>query len=52
MAFMQMKRIVACVVGKFKVVPVPHLDEHPNFISFLTSKMKGGFPVTIHKRIS
>lgn len=52
MAFMQMKRIVAGIVGKFKVVPEPHLAEHPNFISFLSAQMEGGFPVTIHKRIS
>ncbi|KEH23872.1 putative cytochrome P450 [Medicago truncatula] len=51
MAFMQMKRIVAGIVGKFKVVPEPHLAEHPNFISFVTSQMEGGFPVTVHKRI-
>lgn len=51
MAFMQMKRMVAGIVGKFKVVPEPHLDEHPNFISFLSSQMEGGFPVTIQKRI-
>ncbi|PNX71834.1 cytochrome p450 94a1-like protein [Trifolium pratense] len=50
MAFMQMKRIVAGIVGKFKVVPEAHLNEHPNFISFLSSQMEGGFPVTIHKR--
>ncbi|KAL5059655.1 hypothetical protein RYX36_031259 [Vicia faba] len=50
MAFMQMKRIVAGIVGKFKVVPEGNKDEHPGFISFLTSQMEGGFPVTIQKK--
>ncbi|CAK8543266.1 unnamed protein product [Lathyrus sativus] len=52
MAFMQMKRIVAGIVGKFKVVPEAHLAEEPGFISFLSAKMEGGFPVTIQKRDS
>ncbi|CAK8543551.1 unnamed protein product [Lathyrus sativus] len=51
MAFMQMKRIVGGIVGKFKVVPEGNMDEHPGFISFLTSQMEGGFPVTIQKVI-
>ncbi|XP_058737966.1 cytochrome P450 94A1-like [Vicia villosa] len=51
MAFMQMKRIVAGIVGKFKVVPVGKMDEHPGFISFLTSQMEGGFHVTIQKKV-
>nr|O81117.2 RecName: Full=Cytochrome P450 94A1; AltName: Full=P450-dependent fatty acid omega-hydroxylase [Vicia sativa]AAD10204.1 CYP94A1 [Vicia sativa] len=52
MAFMQMKRIVAGIVGKFKVVPEAHLAQEPGFISFLSSQMEGGFPVTIQKRDS
>ncbi|CAL5193718.1 unnamed protein product [Lathyrus oleraceus] len=49
MAFMQMKRIVGGIVGKFKVVPEGNMGDHPGFISFLTSQMEGGFPVTIQK---
>ncbi|KAJ1409605.1 Cytochrome P450 [Sesbania bispinosa] len=51
MAFLQMKRLVAGVLSRFTVVPLSHLAEHPNFISFLTSQMEGGFPVTIHPRL-
>ncbi|XP_057439335.1 cytochrome P450 94A1-like [Lotus japonicus] len=51
MAFLQMKRLVAGILSRFTVVPLPHLAEDPNFIAFLTSQMEGGFPVTIHHRI-
>ncbi|KAF7804667.1 cytochrome P450 94A2-like [Senna tora] len=48
MAFLQMKRIVAGVVRRFKVVPE---GVEPVYIAHLTSLMKGGFPVTIQKRM-
>ncbi|NP_001312814.1 cytochrome P450 94A1-like [Nicotiana tabacum] len=51
MAFLQMKRVVAGVLRRFKVVPVVEQGVEPVFISYLTAKMKGGFPVTIEERI-
>lgn len=48
MAFLQMKRVVGSVLRRFKVVPV--VEEgggEPVFMAYLTSKMKGGFPVRI-----
>nr|AYM55626.1 cytochrome p450 [Croton stellatopilosus] len=50
MAFLQMKRVVAGVLNRFKVVPVAEDGFEPEFVSFLTSKMKGGFPVKIVER--
>ncbi|MCE0482528.1 hypothetical protein HAX54_041357 [Datura stramonium] len=50
MAFLQMKRVVAGVLQRFKVVPVADKGADPLFISYLTAKMKGGFPVTIEER--
>ncbi|KAF9611057.1 hypothetical protein IFM89_026937 [Coptis chinensis] len=47
MAFLQMKRVVAGVLRQFRVVPVLGEGFQPVFISYLTSKMKGGFPVRI-----
>ncbi|KAK6153387.1 hypothetical protein DH2020_013026 [Rehmannia glutinosa] len=47
MAFLQMKRVVAGVLRRFRVVP---LVVEPVYISDLTSKMKGGFPVRIETR--
>ncbi|XP_061354015.1 cytochrome P450 94A1-like [Gastrolobium bilobum] len=51
MAFMQMKRVVAGVLRRFKVVPAVAEGVVPNFIYFLTSQMEGGFPVRIQKRV-
>ncbi|XP_019444465.1 PREDICTED: cytochrome P450 94A1-like [Lupinus angustifolius] len=48
MAFLQMKRVVASVLNHFRVLP---LVADPEFISYLTSQMKGGFPVKIQKRV-
>ncbi|PHU22696.1 Cytochrome 94A2 [Capsicum chinense] len=50
MAFLQMKRVVADVLRQFKVVPVAEKGVEPVFVSYLTAKMKGGFPVTIEGR--
>lgn len=51
MAFLQMKRIVAGVLRRFKVVPAPAEEGvEPVYMAHLTSLMKGGFPVGIHKR--
>ncbi|KAF9605906.1 hypothetical protein IFM89_020785 [Coptis chinensis] len=50
MAFLQMKRIVAGVLRDFRVVPTLEKGREPVYISFFTSKMKGGFPVRIQKR--
>ncbi|MED6160994.1 hypothetical protein PIB30_056495, partial [Stylosanthes scabra] len=50
MSFMQMKRVVAGIVRRFRVVPAVGKGVEPEFISFLTSQMKGGFPVNIISR--
>jgi fatty acid omega-hydroxylase len=50
MAFLQMKRIVAGVLRRYKVVPAFEDGEGPEFLGFLTTKMKGGFPVRIEER--
>ncbi|KAM7253957.1 hypothetical protein ACFE04_031639 [Oxalis oulophora] len=50
MAFLQMKRIVAGVLRRFKVVPAFEEGEKAEFVGFLTTKMKGGFPVRIVER--
>ncbi|MCL7027100.1 hypothetical protein MKW94_007024 [Papaver nudicaule] len=49
MAFLQMKMVAVEVLRRFRVVPVAN-DFEPVFVSYLTSKMKGGFPVKIEKR--
>ncbi|KAF9682977.1 hypothetical protein SADUNF_Sadunf05G0164200 [Salix dunnii] len=46
MAFLQMKRVVAGILRRFKVVPAAEDGVEPVFVSFLTSKMEGGFPVS------
>ncbi|KAF9607990.1 hypothetical protein IFM89_004387 [Coptis chinensis] len=50
MAFLQMKRVVAGVLRQFRIVPALGEGFQPVFISHLTSKMKGGFPVRIEVR--
>ncbi|KAL5712238.1 hypothetical protein ACHQM5_014429 [Ranunculus cassubicifolius] len=50
MAFLQMKRVVAGVLQQCRVVPVAAEGFQPVFVSYLTSKMKGGFPVRIEDR--
>ncbi|KAJ9543546.1 hypothetical protein OSB04_023253 [Centaurea solstitialis] len=50
MAFLQMKRVVAGVLGRFKVVPVAEDGGEPVYLTALTSKMKGGLPVKIVER--
>ncbi|PON37976.1 Cytochrome P450, E-class, group I [Parasponia andersonii] len=50
MAFLQMKRVVAGVMRRFRVVPAMDEGFKPVFLSYLTAKMKGGFPVKIHER--
>lgn len=51
MAFMQMQRLVAGILRRFTVVPeVAIAGAEPDFISFLTSQMEGGFPVKIVDR--
>ncbi|KAL8529625.1 hypothetical protein ACS0TY_006888 [Phlomoides rotata] len=51
MAFLQMKRVVAAVLRRFKVVPVGVDGAEPVYITDLTSKMKDGFPVRIEDRV-
>ncbi|KAG2405878.1 Cytochrome P450 [Vigna angularis] len=50
MAFMQMQSVVAGILRRFAVVPTVAEGVEPNFISFLTSQMEGGFPVKIVER--
>ncbi|XP_058207359.1 cytochrome P450 94A2-like [Rhododendron vialii] len=50
MAFLQMKRVVAGVFRRFRVVPAFEDGKEPVFVSYLTSKMEGGFPVRIEER--
>ncbi|XP_030545971.2 cytochrome P450 94A1-like [Rhodamnia argentea] len=50
MAFLQMKRVLAGVLQRFRVVPAAEGGEEPLFISYLSSKMEGGFPVRIEVR--
>ena len=50
MAFLQMKRVVAGVLSKFKVVPAVEDGFEPEFVAYLTAKMEGGFPVRIEER--
>ncbi|PWA64343.1 cytochrome P450 94A1 [Artemisia annua] len=49
MAFLQMKRLVAGVIGRFDIIPATGDDFEP-VMTTLTSKMKGGFPVKIMER--
>ncbi|KAL3517661.1 hypothetical protein ACH5RR_020250 [Cinchona calisaya] len=51
MALLQMKKVVAGVLRRFRVVPALEEGEKPVFVSYLTSKMKGGFPVRIEERM-
>ncbi|KAK6128228.1 hypothetical protein DH2020_038032 [Rehmannia glutinosa] len=50
MAFIQMKRVVAGVLRRFRVVPVVVEGVEPVYITDLTAKMKGGFRVRIEAR--
>ncbi|GMH31572.1 hypothetical protein Nepgr_033416 [Nepenthes gracilis] len=50
MAFLQMKRVVACVLGRFRVVPAVEDRFRPVFVPSLTARMEGGFPVRFVKR--
>jgi fatty acid omega-hydroxylase len=50
MTFLQMKRVVAGIMGQFWVVPTMVEVVEPEYTAYLTSLMKGGFPLTIEKR--
>ncbi|XP_058746368.1 cytochrome P450 94A2-like [Vicia villosa] len=50
MAFLQMKRVVAGIMGRFRVVPAMVEGIEPEYTAHFTSYMKGGFPVKIEKR--
>ncbi|MCL7044906.1 hypothetical protein MKW94_009555 [Papaver nudicaule] len=50
MAFLQMKMLVVEILRRFRVVPAEGDGFEPVFVSFLTSKMKGGFQVKIEQR--
>ncbi|KAJ9140175.1 hypothetical protein P3X46_030852 [Hevea brasiliensis] len=48
MAFIQMKYVVASVLGQFEVRPVR--EEQPVFVPLLTAHMAGGLKVTVKRR--
>ncbi|KAK9747669.1 hypothetical protein RND81_02G007400 [Saponaria officinalis] len=50
MAFLQMKRVVAGVLSRFRVVPAVADGVEPVYVPYLTAKMHGGFPVMIEER--
>ncbi|KAE8684583.1 Cytochrome P450 94A2 [Hibiscus syriacus] len=50
MAFLQMKRLVAGVLRRFKLVPAVEQGFQPVFVAHLTAKMKGGFPIRVEER--
>ncbi|XP_059432660.1 cytochrome P450 94A2-like [Corylus avellana] len=50
MAFLQMKRVVAGILRRFKVVPVIEEGVEPEFVTQLAARMKGGLPVRIVER--
>ncbi|XP_052210252.1 cytochrome P450 94A2-like [Diospyros lotus] len=51
LALLQMKRVVTGVFRRFRVVPALEEGVEPVYISCLTAKMKGGFPVRIEERV-
>lgn len=50
MAFLQMKRVAAGILRRFRVVPAEE-SLTPVYVSDFTSKMKGGFMVRIKERV-
>ncbi|TMW92866.1 hypothetical protein EJD97_012464 [Solanum chilense] len=50
MAFLQMKKVVAGVLPRFRFVPVVDKGEEPVLIAYLTIKVKGGLMVRIEER--
>ncbi|XP_027368066.1 cytochrome P450 94A2-like [Abrus precatorius] len=50
MAFLQMKRVVAGIMKRFRVVSALDKGVEPEYTAHLTSFMKGGFPVRIENR--
>ncbi|KMT10307.1 hypothetical protein BVRB_5g120590 [Beta vulgaris subsp. vulgaris] len=52
MAFLQMKRVVAGILERFRVVPVVDDGFEPVYIPNLTAKMQGGLQVRFEERVS
>ncbi|XP_058207357.1 cytochrome P450 94A1-like [Rhododendron vialii] len=50
MAFLQMKRVVAGVLRRFRVVPAFEEGKGPVYVMAMTAHMDGGFPVRIERR--
>ncbi|MCD7470937.1 hypothetical protein HAX54_011179 [Datura stramonium] len=50
MSFLQMKKVVAGVLWRFRVVPVVDKGEEPELIAYLTTKVKDGLMVRIEER--
>lgn len=50
MAFLQMKKVVAGVLRRFRFIPVVDKQEEPVLISYLTIKVKDGLMVRVEER--
>ncbi|KAL2934632.1 Cytochrome P450 94A2 [Bienertia sinuspersici] len=50
MAFLQMKRVVAGILERFRVIPEMEQGFEPVYIPHLTAKMQGGLPVRMEER--
>ncbi|XP_055834506.1 cytochrome P450 94A2-like [Solanum dulcamara] len=50
MSFLQMKKVVAGVLRRFRFVPVVNKGEEPVLIAYLTIKVKGGLMVRVEER--
>lgn len=51
MAYLQMKRVVAGILEKFRVVPAMEEGFEPVYVPNLTAKMQGGLPIRIEERV-
>ncbi|XP_074317915.1 cytochrome P450 94A1-like [Silene latifolia] len=51
MAFLQMKRVVAGILTKFRVIPVMEKGFEPVYVPMLTAKMEGGLRVRVQERM-
>ena len=48
MAYVQMKYIVASILDRFEIEPIP--TDKPDFVPMLTAHMAGGMQVRVHRR--
>ncbi|KAL8150293.1 hypothetical protein V2J09_020101 [Rumex salicifolius] len=52
MALLQMKRMAAAIIRRFRVVPAVEEGFEPVLLPYLTAVMEGGFPVAFVNRVS